>query len=1353
MRLRGKLLTSFLIPVLIIGILALIAILWSRYQFVETVAKNNVKVQAALEMEINEQEVINNVYGYIANHQQEILHYYEDNLKDFEKSLNVYSQQDLSQSEKEYAAQLEHHYQILKTKSAELIKAEQTQLVTINHLKKIINNSIEAVLDDEWQKTLSETDAQYKEKNQALLELEINAHELISASRGYVLDQDPFLKSRIEDSIDDSDTWLQKLGQLSLSNEEKIWYSQIKKYQARAKQYAANILEFQDKKVSLHKEIAYNSNKLNTLLDDKVQVAAFSDLKQSKELISVVSYLIFAIIIFILIVSILIVIAFSNRVLLTPIAKLKRSANQVAKGETDVQLDITSADELGDLAHNFKTLIDNSKTLADVAIALGKGHFDTPISVRSKKDDLGHALITMRDSLLKLDEDNKQQVWVKTQVTNITQSVQGIRDLKALLQTVTTSLAETLQVGYAACFMLDPDKKENQEACFILTASFAYRERKGLSNRFKMGEGIIGQCAIEKEPIILTEVPDDYIKVVSALGEKVPSTIVAIPVLFEDNVVGVFEFAAFKQLTQDQTSILYDVIKNLGIIINNIQSHQRTESLLQESQQLAEELQSQQEELQANNEELEEKTRILKQSEEELKSQSEELQAANEELEEKTEHLAKQKLDIEQKNTEIEAASDQLKKKAKDLEMASKYKSQFLANMSHELRTPLNSLLILAKTFVDNKEENLSDKQIEAAKVIYHGGNELLNLINDILDLSKVEAGKLQLESREVAIQNMRNSLIAQFEPVAQQHQITFSVNIEDDVEPTIMTDEQRVLQILKNLLSNAFKFTKQGSVTVNVAKLNQSTQTNQTDIEADNAIIFSVIDTGIGIAKEKQTEIFEAFQQADGSTSRKYGGTGLGLTISRELAKLLHGELTLTSEEGRGSTFSLIIPTRLTVNANSRKSDSKENEVTATPAEDASTKEAEVPCANHEPAPFVEDDRDNITDESRVLLIIEDDINFIRVLMELAHDKGYLCVVSESGKNGLLLAEKFIPSAIILDLGLPDISGLKVLEQIKSDLKTRHIPVHIISGRKETPEVRQKGAIGFLEKPAKLQDIEVVFDKIETMIDNRIKNLLVIEDDQSNQAAIKELIESKELKMTFVQNGKEGLNELTHHHYDTVILDLNLPDLSGVELLRELNQRNIELPPIIIYTGREITEEEHAELSQYAASIVIKGAESPERLVDETSLFLHSVESTLSAQQKKMIRTLHDTDKVLVGRKVLLVDDDMRNVFALSSVLEGHGLQVVIATNGQVALDKLHEDTDIELVIMDIMMPVMDGYEAMEKIRQDEPFKNIPIIALTAKAMPEDSEKCLHAGANDYMTKPVDMDQLVSMLKVWLFK
>ncbi|WP_281888371.1 response regulator [Paenibacillus sp. YYML68] len=1096
--------------------------------------------------------------------------------------------------------------------------------------------------------------------------------------------------------------------------------------------------------------------------------------------------------------SSLLLIYFISRMLLTPIRALQKSTGLVLQGETEVELQVSSRDEIGDLTMGFQQMVESFRDVIRQADRISKGDYEQSIVLRSDRDRLSAALNEMLRSLKETKAENARQYWLKTQLARLMGMTQGMEDLSKLGSMLIQEICSLVEAGQGVFYIREESasalRSSGRSVSFVLLASYAFRERKHMSGRIPLGEGLVGQCAVENKPILLTHVPDDYIQIGSGLGAGKPQQVLVLPIVFEERTIAVLELASFRTFTDVEHDLLEQLSGTLGAVIQSIISRQRTEELLRESQLLAEELQTQQEELRTANEELEEQTQMLRQSEEKMRIQSEELQTINEELEEKTNYLELQKADIERQNHFIQQSKRELEVKAEELELASQYKSEFLANMSHELRTPLNSLLILAKSLAANTEGNLTEDQVESAGIIHSGGLDLLTLINDILDLSKVEAGKLDIHPDEVRLDAMLRSLHVQFQPLAREKGLELELKLEEGLPASIVTDEQRAVQILKNLLSNAFKFTHQGKITVSIGRPPAGTVLACSGLSARETAAFSVTDTGIGIPSHKQQAIFEAFQQADGSTSRKYGGTGLGLTISRELAKLLHGELQLHSREGEGSTFTLYLPLRssqqqtaaldepsvqgeklstsdavaandvvahlMEPNSSTTSSSAAQAQAQAGAAEAAAAVDRSMAGVLAAPAAairsFIPDDREELhafSGKEKTLLIIEDDPAFAKVLVKLSRSKGFKCVAAGDGFSGLQLVKRYTPTAVLLDLGLPDMDGLKVLDHLKRDSQTRHIPVHIISGKDAGPASLKRGAVGFMSKPISADDMDNVFDKIEHVLNERIKQVLVIEDDASNQKAIHELLKHKKIDIHSAFTGMEGLERMKEQVYDCVILDLKLPDMTGQELLERLVQATDSPPPMIINTGKELTQAEYKELNRFTDSIVIKGANSPERLLDEVSLFLHSVQKQLPEEQRAMLRMALDSDESLKGRKVLLVDDDMRNTFALSKVLRQHGLEVLMADNGKLAVEKLESESGIELVIMDIMMPVMDGYEAMRLIRSKPQYSRLPIIALTAKAMSGDREKCIEGGANDYMTKPVDTDKLLSLIRVWLFE
>ena len=1053
-----------------------------------------------------------------------------------------------------------------------------------------------------------------------------------------------------------------------------------------------------------------------------------------------------------------------------------REASQItqaiATGDLSQRVEAKGDNDL--LAKAINSMVDNLQDMTRQANDIAQGNFSAEVQPRSDKDELGKALFLMTNNLRTITSDAKREDWIKSGHAQLADKMRGELNLESLTDNVITFLSKYTDSQVGIFYLADEARS------LSLASSYAYRRRKNLSDTIAVGEGIVGQAVKEKQLISVSNVPQDYIAVNSGLGEATPNSIIALPLVVENSVKGAIELGSFGEFSAQAFDLFDRVSESIAVAINSARDRTKMQDLLEEAQRTTEELQSQQEELRSSNEELEEQTETIKRSEAELKTQQEQLQASNEELEEKTQYLQKQKSEIENKNKAIEESSFKLEEKAKDLEMSSKYKSEFLANMSHELRTPLNSLLILAKMLMENKEKNLTERQIDSAKIIYNGGNDLLALINDILDLSKVEAGQMSLKIDEVPLAMIENEVRAQFEPLASEQPFEFKVFVDPDLPATFETDRQRTMQIIKNLLSNAFKFTRQGEVVFRAFSPGGHVAFKQPHLNTHNCLGFAVVDSGIGIALEKQRSIFEAFQQADGSTSRDYGGTGLGLTISRDLCALLGGEIQVESEEGRGSTFIIYLPFKndgqhsdrapLSLNAASFTSQGQEShqssqgtsslannvpapaqqptlQLKSTPASD--TFQSGTLASNVIPV-FIGDDREQMKPDSTSVLIVEDDRDFASVLTGIAHDKGYLCLAAGDGKTALQMAQYYKPSAILLDLGLPDIDGLKLLDMFKQDLNTRHIPVHVITGREVLGETLTRGAVGFLHKPTSAEELGNVFSVFDRYLTSKEKNILIIEDNETYRNSLKGLLEHKDVAISEAINGEEGIKLINERHFDCVILDMGLPDMTGSEVLKRLRDNKTKtLPPIIVNTGRDLTEDEYKELNKYTDDIIVKGTDSSARLLDEVTLFLHQSEANLPTEQRKTLQMLHDDSSALQGHTVLMVDDDLRNTFALSNLLEDKGLEVIVAENGQKALEALDKHPEIELVLMDIMMPVMDGYEAMEKIRAQEKFKDLPIIALTAKAMAEDKSKCLKSGANDYMNKPVDVDKLLSLIKV----
>ncbi len=1007
--------------------------------------------------------------------------------------------------------------------------------------------------------------------------------------------------------------------------------------------------------------------------------------------------------------------------------EIANATRLIAQGNLDVEL----SGDTG-IAASVKQMVATLKDVARQANIVAGGNYNSDITPRSDNDELMFALKSMTAALQMAETENNAREWLKNGLARLNDVMQGDLDINSLAGKVISEIASWMDAKIGALYVAQ------ESGLLILKGSYAYVQRKNLSNEFRPGEGLVGQAALEKQQILISNVPDDYIKVTSGIGEHAPHFICVTPFVHENRLKGVIELGTLGTITPLQLEYLQQAMPALAVAIESAQNRTQLSQALTESQQLIEEIQAQQEELKVANEELQEQTQRLKQSEEEFKSQQEKLQVSNEELEEKNNLLYSQK-------REVENARKDLSIQKEELALASKYKSEFLANMSHELRTPLNSLLLLAQSLLQNKEGNLTDEQVESAQVIYGSGNDLLNLINEILDLSKIEAGHMDLNWGTVTITDLKNNLHASFNHMAQAKGLDLKFEISKDIPDEIVTDRKRIDQILRNLISNALKFTEKGDIAVIFGHPLPGLDLSLKELSNDQALAITVKDTGIGIPPDKQKLIFEAFQQADGTTTRKYGGTGLGLTISRELASLLGGEIHLVSAPGQGSSFTLYLPL---------KAHSHPQAKTTRPVVVQPGAEAEIARQPKEglALPFIPDDRDTLDPTDTPILVIEDDAKFAVILRDRCHDKGFKCLAAPSGEDGLELAGKFTIAAIILDLRLPGMDGMAVLAALKEDTRTRHIPVHIVSVDEHILESLRKGAVGHAIKPLSQDSLDAIFRKLEEVSASNPKRVLVVEDDDNIRRNTVQLIGNGNIKVDEAESGESALKALLSDRYDCVVLDLKLPDMSGKELLTRLEDKGVAIPPVVVHTAKELTPAEEEELREYADSIVVKGIRSPERLLDEVSLFLHRVVSQMPEKQRKIITDLYDSDVVLRNKKVLVVDDDMRTAFAISKLLTGHGMTPFKAENGERALQVLADNPDIEIILMDVMMPVMDGYETTRRIRTQERFRKLPIIALTAKAMPEDREKCLAAGTSDYLTKPVEESRLISMMRVWLY-
>ncbi|MDQ1832842.1 response regulator [Massilia scottii] len=914
----------------------------------------------------------------------------------------------------------------------------------------------------------------------------------------------------------------------------------------------------------------------------------------------------------------------------------------------------------------------------------------------------------------------ERQAWLRSGQTRLAERSIGHNSLSSLGRASLDFMAEYSGAAVAALYARDEDGSLRRVAGYGMSKEELQREVS-----YNGADTLVGQALLSKRAIVLGNLPDHYLKVSSGIGSGSPRHLVLIPVDNDGVANGVIELGFLNEPRKRDQEFLELVAPNIGRAIEAALARRRLQDALAETQQLNEELQVQQEELRTANEELEEQSRVLEESQTILENQKAELEQTNE-------RLAEQANALDEKNSALGVIQHELEERALDLQRASKYKSEFLANMSHELRTPLNSSLILSKLLSENARGNLEPEQIQFANTIYAAGNDLLNLINDILDISKVEAGKLELSPEDIALSELTDTMNHTFGPLAGQKQLTFTAAVEAGAPLTLHSDGQRLQQILKNLLSNAIKFTDAGQVSLTI------------EARPDGMLAFVVRDSGIGIAPDQHAIIFEAFRQADGTTSRRYGGTGLGLSISRDLAALLGGSIAIASSPGKGSTFTLLLPPTLPAGIPGMPD-------TAAPGPRAALAPPAAPALALR-APVFADDRERAVAGGRTVLVIEDDVSFARILFDLAHEMQYRCLVAHSAADGLQAADDFLPDAILLDLGLPDGSGLDVLQKLKDNPRARHIPVHIVSANDRAEAALQLGAIGYVIKPATRDRLKEVFRTLEGKFTQKLKRVLLVEDDERQRQSVVHLIDDADVEITAVATGGEAFALLQAGVYDCMIIDLKLPDMQGHELLRKMAAEEIaSFPPVIVYTGRNLTRAEEAELLKYSRSIIIKGARSPERLLDEVTLFLHKVESQMSAERQSMLKTVRSRDRVFDGRRILLVDDDVRNIFSLTSALEQKGITVEVGRNGFEALERLDQIPDMDLVLMDVMMPGMDGLEATRRLRADPRFAKLPVIAITAKAMKDDQEQCMKAGASDYLAKPIDLDRLYSLLRVWL--
>lgn len=1030
-------------------------------------------------------------------------------------------------------------------------------------------------------------------------------------------------------------------------------------------------------------------------------------------------------ILFIVIVSIA---SIMIRAIVLSVTAVKDATERIVKGDVDFELAVGAKDEMGQLAVSFNKMLSMIKDYVLLANSIGKGDYESEIKIRSNNDILGKALRDMRDNLQNLSREKEARTWLLTGNQELNEKLREEKDVRNLAQSIITHVTTYLKAQVGTIYLL----QRNQ-----LTRVGTYAQGEiTRPDTFPIGTSLLGQAVLEEKHIIFDDVPADYLKIASGLGSSTPSSIIIFPFLYMGRVKGVIEVGSTRRFSALDVEFLNVVGNSIAVAFNSSESRSQLRELLEETQRQAEELESQQEELRQFNDELLDKLKSIEQSEAQLKVKQEELQQSNIELEEAANLLENEKMALEHAKGLVEA-------KAQNLESVSRYKSEFLANMSHELRTPLNSILILTQLLVENKNGTLNEKEIKYAQVIQNSGNELLTLINDILDLSKVESGKMEISMDDVSIGDICTSMTMMFSQVAKNKSIQFKIDAAGVKDFVLQTDKQRLEQILRNLLSNAFKFTPaNGSVILKIYKVDTKVTNMKKLKDVEDVMAFSVEDDGIGIPSEKQEMIFEAFRQVDSTDKRKYGGTGLGLSICRELTELLGGEIHLSSEEEKGSIFTLFLPGK---------------NYTLPPAfmHTPSLQKTETNNAlNNIEEEIADDDRDDLKRDSRTILILEDDKEFAQVILDFVRQRNYKGIIAYQGNTGLNYARAYKPDAIILDMKLPIIDGEEVLRQLKNDPDLRHIPIQIISGYSKQKEAMQLGAFDFIKKPVSRDELQHAFDRLEDFANRTHKRLLVVENNREENAAMCELIGNGDVECFSAFSGGEAFEKLHQNQFDCIVVDIELVDVSGVEFLERIRSNtDLNKIPVIVYSTHDLTPDQNKKLATLSNTVIFKTAYSRERLLDETTLFLHRVESKLPKEKQNIIRNLHRSDEVLKQKKVLIVDDDMRNIYSLTNVLEDEGMHCLTAENGSEAIRVLKENDSIDIILMDVMMPEMNGYEATEKIRQSDRYAKIPIIALTAKAMKGDREKCLAAGMSDYITKPIDLMQLISLMRVWLYK
>ena len=1227
------------------------------------------------------------------------------------------------------------------------------------------------------------------QKLDALTNLEAALDESQRFWGNYLQTHNPEYEERIQESWQRIETYFSKYNTLNISPQEHDGLQQLSVLLADTKSASNTIITLEKQTTEQLKQFILLRERIGTELLYKkiIKEMAETDLQKAEARVTQTSESANRNILLLLIFGAIFGIAFGllfSRNITRPLTQIVAAASRLSVGDLAVNIRVKSQDELGILAEAFQKMVAYIKDIARVMEMIAEGDLNLQVDTRSEQDVLNASLqkmvhyiqdvaevtekVSNKDLQVKVIPKSEQDLlnlslqkmvknldtmiteserenWLKDGVSQLSTQLSGDNSLTDVCRKAVNFVARYLHAGQGAVYTYD-----EEDEVLTLKAAFAFSERNALSNSYRMGEGVVGQVALERAPILLKHLSREQALITTGTVSNVPLNTYTYPLEYDNKLYGVLELASSIAFDTYAQNFLHETNQVIATVLFSTAQRDRVKVLLAMSQQAAEaaeiaarEAETAKDDAQRKANEVQKANTQLEEQQQQLQQQSEELQQVNSHLKEQQQQLQQQSEELRQQNENLNKTKEELDQRARDLEMASKYKSEFLANMSHELRTPLNSIILLSKMLSRNEKQNLSDKDVKQVSVIHQAGEELLRLINDILDLSKIEAGKVTVNLMEFSIRELFGTFHDLFRSIAEEKGLQFIMD--EDFDAQLNTDRDKLAQVIRNLLANAFKFTREGSVT-----LTASLVPGQKD-----SIKIAVSDTGIGIPKEKQKLVFEAFQQADGSTSREFGGTGLGLSIAREYTKLLGGRLSLESEPGKGTTFSFILPVFLREIPTQKKDESEEKEHAA-PRASAPSQPAALAQAPLSVLTEVPDDRDTLAPSDKVILIIEDNADLAQNTMDVTKEMGFKVLVALKGQDGLELAAKYRPTGILLDLVLPDMNGMELLRELKSTRELRHIPVHIMSSKERSNSYRSSGAVGYYQKPLNDIDIQNAVDNLMTISEKYPKQLLIVEDDETQREAIKELLgNSNDVEITGVSSQEEAIVEIQQGQYDAAIIDLGLKDGNGYEICRYIQERGIALP-VIIYTGRELSEEEERQLRKYTDSIIIKTAKSYERLSDETALFLHQMyhdESSEAVQVKMAPPKPLETQDSLDGKKILIVDDDVKNVFVLASALENHGAIVVDAKNGQVALEQLKKEPDVDLVLMDIMMPVMDGYAAIRQIRKDEHLKHLPIIALTAKALKGDRQKCIQAGANDYLSKPVDYDGLIRLAKAWIDK